>query len=229
MDQVTRGWLIYELTDSALQLGLVRGVQAIPFLLLSPVAGSVADRYSRKMQVVLTQTADGILYAAMALLIFTGLVRPWHVYVTAVLMAVVQTFLQPARAALISDSVPPNNLTNAIGLNAVVFNAARSTGPALAGVLTHKPGLFYLAALSAITNSTSSNANRILQVVLYNAIWFAMPMAALALTKRRPVELRDFLKRTTEWVWRRQREIMITAFGILVVYLIVRGVVELRS
>jgi MFS family permease len=135
MDQVTRGWLIYELTDSALQLGLVRGIQAIPFLLLSPVAGSVADRYSRKLQVVLTQTADGILFATMALLIFTGLVRPWHAYVTAVLMAIVQTFLQPARAALISDAVPPQNLTNAIGLNAVVFNAARSTGPALAGVL----------------------------------------------------------------------------------------------
>ena len=96
-------------------------------------------------------------------------------------------------------------------------------------MLTHKPGLFYLAALSAITNSTSSNGNRILQVVLYNAIWFAMPMAALALTKRRPVELQDFLRRTTEWVWRRQREIMITAFGTLGVYLIVRGVVELRS
>jgi hypothetical protein len=47
MDQVTRGWLIYELTDSALQLGLVRGIQAIPFLLLSPIAGSAADRYPR--------------------------------------------------------------------------------------------------------------------------------------------------------------------------------------
>jgi MFS family permease len=140
MDQVTRGWLIYELTDSALQLGLVRGIQAIPFLLLSPVAGSVADRYSRKMQVVLTQTADGILFATMALLIFTGLIQPWHAYVTAVLMAIVQTFLQPARAALISDAVPPHNLTNAIGLNAVVFNAARSTGPALAGVLIAKFG-----------------------------------------------------------------------------------------
>jgi hypothetical protein len=100
---------------------------------------------------------------------------------------------------------------------------------ALAGVLTHKPGLFYLAALSAIANSTSSNANRILQVVLYNAIWFAMPVVALALAERRPVELQDFLRRMTEWVWRRQREIMITAFGLLGVYLIVRGVVDLRS
>ena len=140
MDQVTRGWLIYELTDSALQLGLVRGIQAIPFLLLSPVAGSVADRYSRKMLVVLTQTADGVLFAVLALLILTGQIQPWHVYVTAVMMAMVQTFLQPARAALISDAVPANNLTNAIGLNAVVFNVARSTGPALAGVLIAKFG-----------------------------------------------------------------------------------------
>jgi MFS family permease len=140
MDQVTRGWLIYELTDSALQLGLVRGVQAVPFLLLSPVAGSVADRYSRKMQVVLTQIANGLLYAVTASLIFTGQIRPWHVYVTAFLMAIVQVFLQPARAALISDAVPASNLTNAIGLNAVVFNAARSTGPALAGVLIAKFG-----------------------------------------------------------------------------------------
>src|SRR5262245_62708679 len=92
------------------------------------------------MQVVLTQIANGIVLAATAALIYAGLSRPWHVYVTAVLMAIVQVFLQPARAALISDSVPPNNLTNAIGLNAVVFNAARSTGPALAGVLIAKFG-----------------------------------------------------------------------------------------
>ena len=95
-------------------------------------------------------------------------------------------------------------------------------------MLTHKPGLFYLAALNAITISTSSNTNRIVQVALYNAIWFAMPVAALALATRRPAELQDFLRRTTEWVWRRQREIMITAFGLLGVYLIVRGVVALR-
>jgi hypothetical protein len=100
---------------------------------------------------------------------------------------------------------------------------------ALLGVLTHKPGLFYLAALSAITNSTSSSANRVLQIVLYNAIWFAVPMTALTLARRRPGELEDFLRRATAWIWRRQRQIMIIAFGVLGGYLIVRGVVELRS
>ena len=135
MDQVTRGWLVYELTDSALQLGLVRGIQAIPFLLLSPIAGSTADRYSRKFQVVGAQLANGLLFGVLALLIFSGLIQTWHVYVNAVLVACVQVFLQPSRAAMISDTVPPKTLTNAIGLNAVVFNMARSTGPALAGLL----------------------------------------------------------------------------------------------
>ncbi len=135
MDQVARGWLIYELTDSALQLGLVRGVQAVPTLLLSPVAGSAADRYSRKMQILVAQIIDGLMFAALALLIFAGEIQPWHVYATAFGTAVVQTFQQPARAAMVADVVPSSHLTNAIGLNSIIFNVARSTGPALAGVL----------------------------------------------------------------------------------------------
>jgi MFS family permease len=135
MDQVARGWLIYELTDSALQLGLVRGVQAIPTLLLSPVAGSAADRYSRKTQILVAQIADGLMLAALAVLIVAGQIQPWHVYVTALGMAVVQTFQQPARAAMTADVVPSSHLTNAIGLNSIIFNVARSVGPALAGVL----------------------------------------------------------------------------------------------
>ena len=150
MDQVTRGWLIYELTDSALQLGMVRGIQALPFLLLSPIAGSTADRYSRKFQVVGAQFANGLLYAVTAVLIFTALIKPWHVYVTAVLMACVQVFLQPSRAAMISDTVPIRTLTNAIGLNAVVFNMARSTGPALSGLLISLFGTGVSYAVQAV-------------------------------------------------------------------------------
>ena len=141
MDQVTRGWLIYELTDSALQLGLVRGIQAIPFLFLSPIAGSVADRYSRKFLVIAAQFANGFIFAATAALILFGIIRPWHVYVTAVLMACVQVFLQPSRAAMISDTVPPDNLTNAIGLNAVVAYGAQ--------------GLFFVLATIWTTQMTS--------------------------------------------------------------------------
>jgi MFS family permease len=140
MDQVTRGWLIYELTDSPLQLGLVRGIQAIPLLLLLPVAGTVADRYSRKVQVWIAQAIDGLMHALLSLLILTDSIEPWHVYTTAVVMAVDQTFLQPARAAMVADAVPRSSLTNAIGLNSLVFNVSRSTGPALAGVLIASRG-----------------------------------------------------------------------------------------
>jgi predicted MFS family arabinose efflux permease len=65
----------------------------------------------------------------------TGHIQPWHLYATAFGMAIVQTFHQPARAAMIADAVPPRDLTNAIGLNSLAFNMARSTGPALAGFL----------------------------------------------------------------------------------------------
>ena len=156
MDQVVRGWLMYELTNSFVQLGLVHGVQALPLLVLSPVAGSVADRYPRKQQLVLTQGLAGVMYAMLAMLILTGHIQPWHVYATAFGMAIVQTFHQPARAAMIAEAVPPYHLTNAIGLTSIVFNLARSTGPALAGCLIATRGTascyavqagFYLVAI----------------------------------------------------------------------------------
>ena len=135
MDQVTRGWLIYELTNSSFQLGLVRGVQALPILLLAPIAGSTADRYSRKSLVMVALVVDALLYGLLAVLIFSRAIEPWHVYVTATLMASVWTFQQPSRASMVSDAVPPESLTNAIGLNAMMFNVARITGPAVAGLI----------------------------------------------------------------------------------------------
>jgi MFS family permease len=137
MDQVTRGWLIYELTNSPVQLGLVRGVQAIPILFLSPVAGSMADRYSRKLQSLIALVLDGLMYAALAVLIITGRIEAWHVYVSALGSAIVQAFHHPSRTAMVADSVPKQNLTNAIGLNSIAFNVSRSTAPAFAGLLGH--------------------------------------------------------------------------------------------
>src|SRR6266542_3016721 len=96
MDQVSRGWLIYQLTDSALQLGLVRLIQAAPFLLMSPIAGALADRYYRQKQMLWAQALDGSQYLLLAALIFTGHIAPWHLYATAAASAAVQAFQQPA-------------------------------------------------------------------------------------------------------------------------------------
>ena len=135
MDSIARGWLLYGLTHSSFQLGLVRGVQAVPTLLLSPIAGSFADIYSRRTQILIAQSLNGLLYAWMAVMIFTGAIEPWQVYVTSIGLASVQTFQQPARVAMVSDTVPAAQLTNGLALNAVVFNSARSAGPALAGIV----------------------------------------------------------------------------------------------
>ena len=150
MDELSRGWLIYQLTDSMVQLGLARGVQFVPLLLFAPFAGSAADRYSRKTLLLFSQAANGCLFAALAVLIYNGMVQPWHVYLTAVLVGMMQVIQQPARTSLVCDTVPPEYLTNAIGLTSLIFNGARLAGPALAGVIiafSDTSGAFAVQAL----------------------------------------------------------------------------------
>src|SRR5262245_5697700 len=140
MDQVARTWLLYDLTRSPLQLGLLAGLTAVPMLFLSPIAGTAADRYDRKLQVMVAQVLDAVMYAILAILIVSGLIEPWQVYVSTVAHSIVSTFHQPARAAMVSDAVPSRDLTNAIALTSVSFNVSRSVGPALAGVLIASVG-----------------------------------------------------------------------------------------
>ncbi len=135
MDQLARGWLLYQLTSSPLQLGLLQGLQALPLLLLSPVAGAAADRFDRKLQMLVAPALDGLTYVAVALLILTDHIEPWHVYASAFVSSTVSTFHNPARTAMISDAVPRQHLSNAIALTSVSFNVSRSVGPAVAGVL----------------------------------------------------------------------------------------------
>lgn len=169
MDQVARGWLLYELTNSPLQLGLMRGIQAVPLLVLSPLAGTAADRYDRKLQVMVAQLLNALLYAGVAVLILTGRIQPWHIYATAFAEGVVSTFQHPARLAMMADSVPPTHLTNAIGLGSVLFNVSRSTGPAAAGLLIALVG----TAGSFIAQAGLQLLGALLVVPLPSALRFA--------------------------------------------------------
>ena len=141
MDQVTRAWLIYTLTHSPLQLGLVSAVRGIPFIAFGAIAGAVADRYGRKAQLIIAQVVNAILNIILATLVLTGHVQPWHVYVTGFLKGTVQAFQQPARQALINDLVGREHLLNAIALNSAALNLSRSVGPALSGVLIQALGV----------------------------------------------------------------------------------------
>ncbi|MCL4535935.1 MAG: MFS transporter [Bacteroidetes bacterium] len=135
MDQVARGWLIYQLTNSPLQLGAVSAARAIPMLFFGVVAGVVADRYARRAQLVISQVVNVFLNIVLATLVLTHRIEPWHVFVTALMAGTVQAFQQPARQSLISDLVDREHLLNAVALNSAIFNLMRSIGPALAGGL----------------------------------------------------------------------------------------------
>jgi MFS family permease len=135
MDQVTRGWLIYQLTGSALQLGLATALRGLPLLVFGVLAGAVADRSNRKAQLILAQLTNALFNVLLATLVLVHRVQPWHVYVTGLLVGTVQAFQQPARQTLISDIVGARQLMNALALNAMALNVARALGPALAGLL----------------------------------------------------------------------------------------------
>jgi MFS family permease len=150
MDQTSRSWLIYSLTDSPLQLGLVSAVRGIPLLFFGVIAGVVADRYGRKAQLIIAQVVNAILNVALATLVLTGQIQVWHVYVTGFLAGTVQAFQQPARQALINDLVGEKHLMNAVALNSAALNLSRSVGPAICGVIIEAFGVdisYYIQAV----------------------------------------------------------------------------------
>ncbi|MBI2847732.1 MAG: MFS transporter, partial [Chloroflexi bacterium] len=141
MDQTARSWLVYSLTHSPLQLGLVSALRGLPMLLFGVLAGVIADRYGRKAQLIIAQTVNALLNAILATLILTHQIQVWHIYVTSLLVGTVQAFQQPARQALINDIVGEKHLMNAIALNSAAVNASRSVGPAIAGILIQAIGV----------------------------------------------------------------------------------------
>jgi MFS transporter, DHA1 family, staphyloferrin A biosynthesis exporter len=141
MDQTARSWLIYQITGSPLQLGLVSATRGLPLLLFGVVAGVVADRYGRKAQLIIAQVVNAILNLVLAVLILTGNIQEWHIYFTGFLAGTVQAFQQPARQVLINDLAGEKHLLNAIALNSAAFNISRSVGPALCGLVIEFSGV----------------------------------------------------------------------------------------
>lgn len=135
MQQTAQGWLVYRLTKSEWMLGLTWFCANIPVLFLASLAGVAADRWPRRRIVIITQTLAMCQAAVLALLTWTGAVRPWHILVLALLLGVVNAFDVPGRQSLYIHLVAREDLLNAISLNSAMFNSARIAGPAAAGLL----------------------------------------------------------------------------------------------
>lgn len=155
MATLAQGWLVVELAPSPalgpFYLGVIGFVRAMPALLLSGVAGTIADRVDRRRLLIVTQLVLGISGLLLAVAAQTHHVKIWHVVVLAGLSACALTFDAPTRQSLVPHLVGPRELMNAIGLNSAAFNAPGIVGPALAGILVSTVGVattFYLNAIS---------------------------------------------------------------------------------
>jgi predicted MFS family arabinose efflux permease len=133
--RVAVGWMAWQLTQSGAWLGAVAFADLFPTVIIGPFAGAVADRWDR-LRVIKTSQALAMLQSLLLLgLTLAGeMTIGWLLALTAFL-GIVAAFNQPARLALIPSLVPPADLTAAVAINSIIFNAARFIGPAIAGLL----------------------------------------------------------------------------------------------
>ena len=135
MQQIALGWLILELTDSPAFLGFVGFARGLPMLFLALPAGVLADRISRRLILMSAQGAAAAVALLLTVLVFTDLIRPWHVIVISILGGSAMAFVAPTRQALVPSVVPRDAVANAVALNSAGQNATRIVGPSTAGLL----------------------------------------------------------------------------------------------
>jgi MFS family permease len=141
MQRVAQDWLVLDLTrGSGSALGITTGLQFLPLLLFSLWGGMLADRYSKRRILMVTQAAAGGLAVVLGLLALTHAVAIWHVYALAFALGLVTAVDNPTRQAFAAEMVGRRGMPNAIALNSAVFNLARIAGPAVAGLVISAAG-----------------------------------------------------------------------------------------
>ncbi len=167
MQRVAQDWLVLQLShNDGTALGITTGLQFLPILLLSPYAGSVADRFPRRRLLQVLQVAMAVPAAVLGVLAVTGVAQPWHVYLIALAFGTATAFEAPARQSFVGELVSPEDLGNAVGLNSASFNAGRIIGPGVAGLM--------IAALGSGVSATG-------WVILINAASYGAVLVALQL------------------------------------------------
>jgi MFS family permease len=141
MQTVAQSFLVLQLTGSGTQLGLTTAARFAPMFLFGPWGGLVADRMNKRRLLLATQAASGLLALAFGVLVGTGDIRLWSVYLLALALGFVNVFDNPTRQSLISELVPRDQLANAVTLNSITVNMARIFGAAAGGSVAAAVGL----------------------------------------------------------------------------------------
>ncbi len=185
MQTIAQSWLVLQLTNSPTAIGAVVALQMLPVLLLGPYAGVVADRVDKRRMMIVLQSVMGALALVLGLLVITGLVQLWHVYVLAMLLGLNTCFENPVRQTFVMEMVGPGHLRNAVSLNSVLANAARAIGPAIAGIVIAAGGI----GLCFLLNAASFVA-----VVVSLVRLDTSALSPTVPTKRAPGQLREGLR-----------------------------------
>lgn len=159
MQMITRGWLVLRLeNDSPLALVLVMVSFAAPMTIVSLVGGALADRFSKKYLIIISQTANAVMTFVLAMMDASGAIWFGAVLIIGVVNGAMMAINMPSRQAIISDIVPESRLMNAVALNNSAMNLTRIIGPAMAGFLIifiQTSGVFYLISIIYVFSALS--------------------------------------------------------------------------
>ena len=151
---IAMAWLVFELSNSPLDLGLLGAATAVPNILATLIGGLVADRVNRRTILILTTGISTVLMLLLAALDATGLVRVWHVLLISGLLGLVQGFDFPARSSIFPSLIEPKQMLSAVALNSILWQGSRMILPAIGGILialTDTSLIFVLCGLGFIT------------------------------------------------------------------------------
>ena len=151
MQMTATNWLLYQLTNSPVQLGLNGVFRAIPAITLGLISGTFADRYDRRWLMLWTQLILGALSLALGVLDQAGHIQAWQIFLFTFISSSVGSFDGPARQALFPSLVPRSVLPNAVALNSLLWKGAALLGPTLGGIAIGAmgtAGAFYANAAS---------------------------------------------------------------------------------
>ena len=151
MQQTAMSWFVYEITSSKLLLGAVAAIGSAPMMLFSLWGGTLADLYSKRSILVITQTAQMICAFLLAAGAWAGFATPLFIIVIAALNGVAMGFDMPSRQAFTVEMTSREDLLNAISLNSSIVNGARVVGPSVAGLLIGAVGVAMCFFLNGLT------------------------------------------------------------------------------
>ncbi|HEV7564634.1 MAG TPA: MFS transporter, partial [Microbacteriaceae bacterium] len=150
MQRIAMDWLVLQLSGSVAAVGVTVAMQFAPMLLFGLMGGVIADRYPKRMLLIVSQSASAVLAAGLAVLTLTGAAQVWHLWVISFVLGLVTVIDNPARQVFVNELVGPRYLRNAISLNSSVFQLGGLIGPAVGGILITAVGAGWAFAINAL-------------------------------------------------------------------------------